>query len=214
MKKASRAAFAVALCALAGCVQMSLNPLYTEKDLAFDPELLGTWQGVWRGGMFTNDTIGILTTWNFTKGESDKEYKLLITVTDEEGKTGQFDVRRLKLGKALFLDFLPADPEKLETNSSFFYHRHFLPMHSFAKLSPGESGMQLSLFSGAWLEQLLEKDPAAIRHERLDQERAGLIILTATTKELQSFVLKHLDDKDAFPQPIDLKRERTGPKKE
>ncbi|HXT41760.1 MAG TPA: hypothetical protein VN887_17265 [Candidatus Angelobacter sp.] len=212
MKKTSRFAFAVALCALAGCVQMSLNPLYTEKDLAFDPALLGTWQGVWRGGIFTNDTNGILTTWNFTKGDGDKEYKLFFT--DEEGKTAQFFVRRLKLGEALFLDFLPADPDDLETNRSFYYDRHFIPMHSFARLLSVESGLQVSLFSGAWLEELLNKDPAAIRHERLDQERAGLIILTATTKELQSFVLKHLDDKDAFLQPINLKRKQAGPKKE
>jgi len=108
MKKASWFAFAAALCALAGCVQVSLNPLYTERDLAFDPALLGTWQGEWRGGILTNDTNGILTTWNFTKGDGDKEYKLFFT--DEEGKTAQFFVRRLKLGEALFLDFLPSDP--------------------------------------------------------------------------------------------------------
>jgi hypothetical protein len=166
---------------------------------------------VWRGKIFTNDTNGIWTTWNFTKGDNDKEYKLFFT--DEEGKTGQFFVRRLKLGEALFLDFLPY-PDDLETNRDFYYDRHLIPMHSFAKLLPAESGLQVSLFNGAWLDELIEKDAAAIRHERLDQERAGLIILTATTEELQSFVLKHLNDKDAFLEPIALKRKQGDPKKE
>src|ERR1043166_2452516 len=77
-----------------------------------------------------------------------------------------------------------------------------------------ETNLALSFLSLDWLGKLLEKDPQAIRHERIGTANDQTILLTAPTGELQKFVLKYLEDKDAFLQPINLKRQPPEPKKE
>ena len=134
MKKITLLTVLGTLLLISGCFPVSLNPLYTGKELAFDPALLGLWQG----GVSTNDT------WNFNRGDG-REYKLIYT--DEDGKTGRFDAHRLKLGDVLFLDFYPAEEESRETNRSELLQYHFVRVHSFAKLSQSDSALQLSLFS-------------------------------------------------------------------
>jgi len=201
MKKITLLTVLGTLLLISGCFPVSLNPLYTGKELAFDPALLGLWQG----GVSTNDT------WNFNRGDG-REYKLIYT--DEDGKTGRFDAHRLKLGDVLFLDFYPAEEESRETNRSELLKYHFVRVHSFAKLSQSDSALQLSFFSLKWLQELLEKNPEAIRHEKVGSTNDERIVLTASTAELQKFVLKHLETKDAFLEPMNLKRKTAELKKE
>src|SRR5439155_7828150 len=91
---------------ISGCFPTSINPLYTEQDLAFDPALAG----VWHGG--DGDAAAAKERWAFEKA-GDKNYKL--TYTDKDGKAGQFDVHRLKVGETLFRDFFPGDRGDEET---------------------------------------------------------------------------------------------------
>jgi len=42
-KKRNMLAFAAALALLSECIAPSVNPLYTDEDLVFDPRLLGVW---------------------------------------------------------------------------------------------------------------------------------------------------------------------------
>ena len=51
---------------------------------------------------------------------------------------------------------------------------------------------------------LLKKNPAALKHEIVD----GDLVLTASTKQLQSFVLRHVNDKSAFTDPTDYARKK------
>jgi len=83
------------LAALAGCVP-SLNPLYIEKDLVFDPALLGVW-----------GEPNAKETWTFEKA-GEKKYKLL--QTDNDGRTGEFEVHLLKLSNHYFLDLYVTEP--------------------------------------------------------------------------------------------------------
>jgi hypothetical protein len=53
-----------------------------------------------------------------------------------------------------------------------------------------------------WLKKLVADNPKAIQHEKIDDE----IILTASTKDLQTFWLKHLDTNGAFGEPSNMKR--------
>jgi hypothetical protein len=48
-----------------------------------------------------------------------------------------------------------------------------------------------------WLKGFVEKNPATIKHEIVDKD----VVLTASTKELQSFLLRHLNTKGAFTDP-------------
>src|SRR5215211_7115001 len=76
----------------AGCVP-SWNPLYTQKDLVVDPQLVGTWKG----------DEG--ETWKFEK-TGDKKYKLVYT--DAEGKA-TFAAHLLKINDRQFLDLFLHD---------------------------------------------------------------------------------------------------------
>jgi hypothetical protein len=179
---------------VAGCVP-SLNPLYTEKDLIFEPALVGVWA----------ESDDAKETWAFEKS-GDKGYKLVYAA---DGKAGEFDARLLKLGDTMFLDLYPDDVGLKEINRNDFYKAHLIPAHTFAKVTQIEPVLQMAFFNPDWLNKLLETDPKAIQHQKLSEDR---IVLTASTKELQKFVLKHADTKDAFgDEPSKLKRIKSKP---
>jgi len=196
MKKITMSAIVGIAWLMAGCFPTSINPLYTEPDLVFEPALAGVWRGDAEGDAAKE-------TWAFEKA-GDKAYKLVHT--DKDGRTGQFEVYRLRLSDTFFLDFFPAVGVDQETNRNEVYQFHFVPVHSFAKVSRTDSALQLSFLSLEWLGRLLEKNPQAIRHEMVGPTNEQRCVLTASTKELQKFVRQHLDNKEAFLDPIKLKR--------
>jgi len=96
-----------AICALvlftASCFVTSIHPLYTEKDLAFVPELLGTWK--------TEDEEDIYT---FKQSGKDA-YELIITGQESSKKpidslgydeAGRYEAHLVKLGKVSFFGYL------------------------------------------------------------------------------------------------------------
>jgi len=52
------------------------------------------------------------------------------------------------------------------------------------------------------MEELLKKDPNAVKHMSIEDR----LILTASTKELQAFVLEYADDNRVFTDEIVLNR--------
>jgi len=170
----------------AGCVR-SLHPMYTEKDLVFEPSLIGQWA--------EDDSKEI---WAFSKADTNA-YQLVYT--DDTGAQGTFNVRLLNIEGNLFLDFFPAE---LDLKENAFYVFHLLPVHTFVRVKQIEPTLQMSSPDLDWLKKHIAADPGAIRHEKLGDE----IILTAAVKDLQAFWLKHLDTEGAFGDPIDLKRKK------
>jgi hypothetical protein len=202
MKRNIFAAAALALLSLTGCIVTSVNPLYTQKDLVFDPALIGAWsEGEGKG------------TWVFEKA-GEKKYKLLHT--DEKGRTGEFEAHLLKLGKYQFLDLHLRDPgekEEWQINELAAVAIIMRPGHLFLKVSQVEPVLQVSPLSEDWLNKLLEKDSKAIQHEKIQFGSDARNVLTASTKELQKFVLKYAESTDAFGDtPGELKR-TTAPAK-
>jgi hypothetical protein len=52
------------------------------------------------------------------------------------------------------------------------------------------------------MEELLKENPNAVEHTKIEER----LVLTASTKELQAFVLKYADDERLFADEIVLKR--------
>jgi len=165
------------------CVQ-SLHPLYTGKDLIFEPALLGEWVEA------KPDSKSTLT---FSK-TGDKEYKL--RSGDPGDKQSIFIAHLVELGDKLFLDVKP-DPASERDCSG-------LPWHMFFYISQIQPTLRMWDRNDKWLEKLLKKNPAALKHEIVD----GDLVLTASTKQLQSFVLRHVNDKSAFTDPTDYARKK------
>jgi len=182
---------------LGGCVPViSLHPLYTEKDIVVDKKLCGTW---------IDNSGDTKTTWEFERIDEPKNaYKLIFT--DEDGKKGSFVAHLLKLKDMLFLDIFPGelpwepeDPNKMDWpyNSLFL-----IPAHTFVKIDSIEPRLKLRLTSESKMEELLKENPSAVEHTSIGER----IVLTASTKKLQAFVLKYAEDERVFTGEVTLSR--------
>jgi hypothetical protein len=165
-----------------GCFVLSVHPLYFEKDLVFESDLVGTW-----GPKEHEKDLSEL--WIF-KRSGEKSYQLIVRVKDEG--EGLFEAHLLKLGKHLFLDLYPEEPE----TGSEFYNMHVIPAHSFIRVSLEGHVLRLGFFDLEWLKKNIEENKVSIKHERRDD----LIVLTASTKELQEFVQEHVEEAFIFEE--------------
>ena len=169
------------------CVVTSIYPYYSEKDLVSDPALLGDWVEAGQ----TNETpeyvrfelMGTNGYWATALGG---------------GETNSFEVHLFRLKAQLFLDSFP-------TNRSL----DFAPVHQVSKVTQIGPGLETANLNYDWLAKLLEKNPRAIRHmvlrEKPGDEQGGRIILTADTKELQRFILKYVNNTNAWNEPTKWK---------
>jgi len=181
---------------LGGCLPvLSLNSLYTEENVVFDQKLLGTW---------VDDPNSPEVTWEFERlEEPNNAYKLVFS--DKDDKKGSFIVHLVKLQNRFFLDVypseLPWEPED-PNNVKWLYNSFFLiPVHTFIKIEAIEPQLKMRLTDDdEKIKELLKEDPNAIKHTSIEDR----LLLTATTKELQGFVIKYADDVRLFPGEIVL----------
>jgi len=159
---------------LCGCVP-SLHQLFTNEQAITDANIFGTW--------FVKDSNEI---WMFKSVEK----KCVGIYVDEKGKAGKFNVIAGKLNGILFLDIMPMDSSMAEND---FYKIHFVPTHTFLKAELKKDTFALRAMNPETLDKLLKADPNAVKHEKLENEN-GYIVLTASTEELQKFILKYGSD--------------------
>lgn len=173
----------LALC-LPGCIP-SVNPFYTDKDVVFDPGLVGTWQ---EKGKEQKPQI-----WRFEKAD-ERAYKL--AVTEEQGKQGEFDAHLFKLKQDYFLDLIPNNCD-YATNQADLVAASMFPGHLLVRVIQIEPELKLAFFDFDWLQQQLTNNPSILAHHR----EGDRFVLTASTRELQRFVLKHLAEGELFNKP-------------
>jgi len=182
---------------LASCFVTSIHPLYTEKDLVFVPELLGTWKAEDEEDLYTFQQSG------------ENAYELIITGQESSQKSrqilgcdepGRFEAHLVKLGKFLFLDIYPEVPEMGEYGLDFY----LVPVHSFHKISIEKDVLRLVSLDYDWLEKMIKESKVNLAHVRLEDR----FVLTASTGELQKFVLKYAEDSEAFSDYSELNRQK------
>jgi len=188
MKKRNSVLLTIAL--LGACVP-SLNPFYTEKDVVFETKLLGIWQ--------EKEKPGEPEMWKF-EGDKDKAYKL--TVTEKEGKQGEFAAHLFKLKEEYFLDIVATE---IGTNVADLITASLIPGHLLFRVPQIEPELKIAGTDYDWLQKYLKEHPKALAHH-VDDDR---ITLTAETAELQSFVLKHLGEGELFGKPGEMIRKDT-----
>ena len=177
---------------LIGCVP-SWNPFYTEKDLVFEPGLLGRWRPA--DAKETSPEI-----WAFSRG-GEKRYQL--DQTDDEGHKAVFEAHLLRLKGQAFLDLyltkLDAPEAKVNAWASF----SMVPAHLLLKVDQVEPVLKLAAMNPDWMQKFLKAHPEALAHRVVAD---GNIVLAAGTGELQRFVLEHLADKEFFGESQEMKR--------
>ena len=183
---------------LGGCVPvMSLHSLYTEENVVFEEKLLGTW---------VDDPNSPEAIWEFKRVDDPKNaYKLIFS--NKKGQKGSFVALLVKLENSLFLDVFPDefpcdpdDPNKTDWHFNVFF---LIPAHTFIKIDSIEPQLKMRLTIEDKMEELLEQYPNAVKHTSSIWDR---LVLTASTKELQAFVLKYADDERVFANEIVLNR--------
>lgn len=175
---------------LAGCFTPSVNPLYTEKDLVFDPALVGMW-----GKPEEVDR------WEFAR-DGGNAYKL--TLQEKEGRC-EFNAHLLRLGEQRFLDLLLTSTQgKWEGPGAARIAMIVRPAHIFFRAQLTNSALRLQAIEPEWLEKLLKEQPKELAHEWIKEpdntDEKGRALLTASTADLQRFILKHIDDPKMFTE--------------
>jgi hypothetical protein len=179
MKKRNLVLIAAVAVLLAACIP-SVNPFYTDKDVVFETRLLGTWQ--------EKDKTDEPQVWKFEEGKN-KAYKL--TVTEKEGKQGEFEAHLFKLKQQYFLDIVATE---IGTNIADLVTASLIPGHLLLRVPKIEPELNLAMFDFDWLDKHLKEHPKALAHHR-ENDR---LVLTAETADLQNFVLKHLGEGELF----------------
>ncbi|MCB0520294.1 MAG: hypothetical protein H6577_08750 [Lewinellaceae bacterium] len=190
---------------LQGCIP-SLHPIYTTDKLVEVKELPGLWTESGNGQVTYKNSEGKPESWNFND-QGDKSYELIHT--DDQGRKAVFEVHVIKLDRYYFMDFYPTESaEEGEPVIADVYkmndmeQMHLLPVHTFAKLEISPTELKISMFDPDFLKKLLENQQIRIKHEKTESG----FVLTASPEELQKFVAKYADVKEAFlPDPTVLK---------
>jgi hypothetical protein len=197
-KKRKMLAIAGALALLSGCIPPSVNPLYTDNDLVFDPLLVGVWIEE-APGQATDEN------WAFEKGAG-KSYKL--TVTEEHGEKGEFEAHLLKLKDYFFLDLQPSqvDLDRIQADMTAWA---LIRGHLILRVHELDSKLKLSPPDQDWLNEYLGKNPKALAHIDADVVKPigpgeKTITITASTQDLQQFVLAHIGKNQLFGEEDDV----------
>jgi hypothetical protein len=228
---------------LAGCVPVdSINPLYTDKDLVFDPALLGQWNGE------SGDKGG----WSFAKAD-DGSYQLVVSGANDSGQsfTLVYEAHLIELQGHRFIDLVPAQvllpdsdawtlslerhksgvaarPElarvgfsayleltdgQSDANKDSFSARLRLT-HTFYRVEMSDDGKTLRLIhlDDDWVTKEIESGRLAIAHQMVG-DNSKTAVLTADTADLQRLVLDHWNDSEAFDGTATMYRPGFEPEK-
>ena len=186
------------ICLFYSCGLQTLHPIFTEKDLVFDNRLLGNWKTV-NGTIisYTRATKKDLAELPASIQENaDKVY--LLTKKEKDGTVTKYYAFLVKLGKNNFFDYYPCAVDKTGKADEFFTS-HFVRMHSISRVHIlNTSSIRVAEFEDDYLKKLIKQKNIRIRHE-VDED--GNYFITASTAELQQYILKYADVPEAYGSP-------------
>lgn len=200
---------------LSGCFLKSLHPLVTDEDAVAVEGITGVWEKDDQRWTFIKE--GEYEDMTMTGIQGNAEFTITMTdegsdsseVTDhsymviyEDLSEGQVDSSYFfgafaELNDALYLDLYPVDFGSLNFETS-----HYLPVHTFSKVSLDQDRLVISLFKDSWIEEQITDNRVRIKHERTEDT----VLITARTEELQKFILKYGNMPEAYRDPINLDR--------
>lgn len=180
--------------AISGCFVKSLHPFYEESDVVFNKKMVGTWldedSATWRINPFV-----------FSKGlmngdSTDNSY--LVEMFDDTTNISTFNVHMFKLEDKVYLDFEPIRGDRYDEMIDI----HMIPAHTIARFDfVSEDEILIAWFNQDWLNDLFEENRVKIAHEVIataEENYTKEYILTASTDELQKFIIKYGNAEDAY----------------
>jgi len=169
---------------LQGCIVKSVYPFFKESDVVFRKELVGAWMD--------NDS----NKWNIHANPfKPNSYELHYL---KGNRDVAFAGNLFTLDGHLYMDLFPVSDNKEEM---LFFDLHLVPTHSVAmveKLTANE--VRIKWFNEEWLETRFSQNKIRISHEMIadtdlkPSEDDGMYLLTASTDELQKFIVKYREE--------------------
>jgi hypothetical protein len=181
----------LSLLVLPSCLT-SLHPLYTEKTLVQRKELnANRWK----------DKEGV--TWTFKKRDQSKLYDL---VCQKQNNYMEFEAGLVKLGDHHFLDlqnqgapYQMLNGKKIEGPEAPTLLALNIEGHNFYRIAFKDKKLQVMSFDDTYLKTLFKQRKVRIKHEVLGEgSSTDMTVLTASSSELQQFMLKYGGDDKLF----------------
>ncbi len=172
---------------VSGCFIKSLYPFYTKKDIVFDPKIIGTW---------TDEDSSKWIIKQQMKWPIAPDSSFQVEIVEKDGSMGSFNVHLFRLNNQLYLDFYPSG----KIGSNDIVEENIVLTHSLAKITYSKDVIKIQWFNEVWLEKLLDQNKIRIRHEKIYESDLEMnsYLLTASTEELQKFIIKYGNDPQAF----------------
>ncbi len=185
---------------LSGCL-FTLYPIFTEKDVVYTQQLLGSWKfmtnenKVERMDITKINESDVKQLTGSIKNIAHKGY-LITNKNEQEIIVGNHLVFLVKIGKYHYLDYYPLEIPEDKKHPEFF-RMHYMKMHIFYRIDFKSSKiLELKRFDDAFLKQLIEKKQIRIRLEERPYRLPAVI--TASTEELQQYILKYSNVQEAY----------------
>jgi hypothetical protein len=180
----------VLVCAVVGGCVRSIQPVLKDQQLIVDQSVVGTW-------IPENEKSVI----EIQKPGDDKSYKVLYT--DQDGKKGTFLVRLGKMDDLLIAEVRPDDPAP---GASDVYKAHLVPVYSFMIVTQTVPEIHLRLMKPDWLEKYVQDHPGELQLATLGENGKSGSVVTSSTDDIQSFILRHHNDQNALGNEARLVR--------
>lgn len=172
---------------LQGCILRSVHPFYKESDVTYRPSLEGQWKDgedvSWRihNNPFKNNSYEL----HCSKNRS--EATLLGHLFTLDGE--------------LYIDVVPVSDNREELT---VFDLHMMPTHSIARVDMvNDDQVNIRWFNEEWLQNMFKQNKIRISHEVIMDENPkseddGAYLLTASTDELQKFIMKYGKSEGAY----------------
>lgn len=170
---------------LVACIP-SVYPFFEAEDVTYDPALLGQW-------------VDGREVWTFERAGNEDYYGLSFTDGNE---SGVMLATLFTLGEHRFLDVRAAEVDFADDEWELVQMSLF-PGHLVFHVEAIEPVLRMSLLDYEWLEDFITANPKALEHFGSEDER---IVLTGSTRELQRFLLRHVDGGEMFSDYTELMR--------
>lgn len=118
-------------------------------------------------------------------------------LNDEQPDSAYFFGKFVQLDQNYYLDLYPFDVFDIG-----FWSGHLFPVHTFSKVELNNDSLTINLFKDSWIEEQIRDNRVRIKHERIDDS----VLITASTEELQKFIIKYGNMSEAFRDPITMNR--------
>jgi len=188
MKNLTLILLAGAAALVTGCLVTSVYPFYHEKDLIYEPRLVGYW----------TKSDEAKEHWHFEQAGTNA-YQLTYMTSDS---TNVMQAHLFKLEGQMFLDLFHGETEWNTVPPP-------IPSHFLLRVHQLTPKVRMAALNNEWLVKWVDKNPKALRHVLVQGDKAEdqRVVLTGETPELQRFVRSQLNTKEAWGESFELSKD-------